>query len=36
LELLKDAGADTMQLDVTATLDDLKKSAERRTSYTAV
>ena len=29
LELLKDAGADTMQLDVTATLDDLKKSAEK-------
>jgi NAD(P)-dependent dehydrogenase (short-subunit alcohol dehydrogenase family) len=29
LELLKDAGADTMQLDVTATLDYLKKSAEK-------
>jgi NAD(P)-dependent dehydrogenase (short-subunit alcohol dehydrogenase family) len=29
LELLKDAGADTMQLDVTASLDDLKKSAEK-------
>jgi NAD(P)-dependent dehydrogenase (short-subunit alcohol dehydrogenase family) len=29
LELLKDAGADTMQLDVTATLDDLEKSAEK-------
>jgi short-subunit dehydrogenase len=29
LELLKDAGADTMQLDVTASLDDLKKSAQK-------
>ena len=29
LEPLKEAGADTMQLDVTAPLDDLKKSAEK-------
>jgi NAD(P)-dependent dehydrogenase (short-subunit alcohol dehydrogenase family) len=29
LEPLKEAGADTMQLDVTASLDDLKKSAEK-------
>ena len=33
LELLKEAGADTMQLDVTASLDDLLK---KRTSCTAV
>jgi NAD(P)-dependent dehydrogenase (short-subunit alcohol dehydrogenase family) len=29
LEPLKEAGADTMQLDVTASLDDLKSSAEK-------
>jgi NAD(P)-dependent dehydrogenase (short-subunit alcohol dehydrogenase family) len=29
LESLKEAGADTMPLDVTASLDDLKKSAEK-------
>ena len=29
LESLKEAGADTMPLDVTASLDDLKKSSEK-------